>query len=211
MKRDFKGVWIPCELWLDKSLKPIQKFFLLEIDSLDNDEGCFASNAHFSQLFGVTKGRCTQIIKELEEKKLITVKIERDGKAISRREIRVVKKLNTLVNKVNLGSKKIKQGYLENAEGNNTNVNNNNINIPDDIDRNLWEQWMKIRKHKQAVNSEIATRGLLKKLEQCVSAGYTRNESIEVAIENSWKSIDVEWVRQKRPLVNSINHGWGVL
>lgn len=114
-KRDFKGVWFPADLWLDKNIRPLHKMFLLEIDSLnDPKQGCYASNAHFSQMFGVTKGRCTQIIKELEVDGLVTIKLVYSGKQIKKRIIRVV-------NKLNRGSEYIKLPYLENAEGSNNN------------------------------------------------------------------------------------------
>ena len=133
-RRDFKGVWIPKEIWLNRDLSVMEKLFLVEIDSLDNEQGCFASNKHFSDFFDISKGRCTQIIKSLEEKGLVSIKHEYEGKQIIRRTIRVVNKpnrlankLNRVVNKLNEGSKKTKQGYLENDEDNNT-INNNTVN-----------------------------------------------------------------------------------
>ena len=133
-QRDFKGVWIPKEIWLNRDLSVMEKLFLVEIDSLDNEQGCFASNKHFSDFFDISKGRCTQIIKSLEEKGLVSIKHEYKGKQIIRRTIRVVNKpnrlankLNRVVNKLNEGSKKTKQGYLENDEDNNT-INNNTVN-----------------------------------------------------------------------------------
>ena len=95
----------------------MEKLFLVEIDSLDNEKGCFASNAHFAELFGITKGRCSQIVKSLEEKKLVNVRLEREGKRVVKRLIRVVNKLNNPI-------KNIKHPYLENAEGINTSINN---------------------------------------------------------------------------------------
>ena len=126
-QRDFKGVWIPKEIWLNRDLSIMEKLFLVEIDSLDNEQGCFASNKHFSDFFDISKGRCTQIIKSLEEKGLVSIKHEYKGKQIIRRTIRVVNKinrvdseLNEVDSKLNGGSKKTKQGYLENDEDNNT-------------------------------------------------------------------------------------------
>ena len=66
MEREFKGVWIPKEIWLNKELTIQEKSFIAEIDSLDNDEGCFASNDYFSNFFGLSKNRCSEIIKSLE-------------------------------------------------------------------------------------------------------------------------------------------------
>ena len=124
INRDFKGVWIPKEIWLNKDLTIMEKLFLVEIDSLDNDKGCFASNAHFSEFFGITKGRCTQIIKSLEKKGLVTIKLEREGKNVSKRIIKVVRKLNTLVSKLNTPLSETKHPYLENDEGSNTSNSN---------------------------------------------------------------------------------------
>lgn len=117
MNRAFKGVWIPAEIWLNKDITMMEKLFLVEIDSLDNDQGCFASNAYFAEFFDMSKGRCTQIIKSLESKKLIKIRLTRKGKQITKRTIRVV-------NKLTRGSENIKQGYLENAQGSNTSNNN---------------------------------------------------------------------------------------
>lgn len=133
--RDFKGVWIPKEVWLNEDLSIMEKLFLVEIDSLDNDKGCYASNKYFADFFNISKGRCTQVIKSLERKGLVEIEYERDGKEIVRRIIRVVNKLSTLVNKLstpvnklNKGSKKTKQGYLENDEESNTKSNNTKSN-----------------------------------------------------------------------------------
>lgn len=47
--RDFKGVWIPKEVWLDERLNMLEKGILVEIDSLDrSDDGCWASNEHLA-------------------------------------------------------------------------------------------------------------------------------------------------------------------
>ena len=128
INRDFKGVWIPKEIWLNKDLTIMEKLFLVEIDSLDNDKGCFASNAHFAEFFGITKGRCTQIIRSLEKKGLVTIKLEREGKNVSKRIIKVVRKLNTLVSKLNTPLSETKHPYLENDEGSNTSNSNTNSN-----------------------------------------------------------------------------------
>ena len=112
-ERDFKGIWIPREIWLASELTLLEKIFLVEIDSLDNEQNCYASNAYFAEFFGISKGRCTQIIKSLEAKKFIQIQLIRDKNVITKRVLRVVNKLNTPLSKT-------KQGYLENAEGNNT-------------------------------------------------------------------------------------------
>lgn len=49
--RDFKGVWIPKEVFLDDRLNAIEKIILVEVDSLDveDSEGCYASNEYLAK------------------------------------------------------------------------------------------------------------------------------------------------------------------
>ena len=42
MNRSFKGIWIPAKLWLEEDLSKQEVLFLSEIDSLDNDDGCYS-------------------------------------------------------------------------------------------------------------------------------------------------------------------------
>ena len=79
MQRDFKGIWIPKEIWLYDGLNITEKVFLSEIDSLDQGGGCFAQNAHFSNLFKLSKNRCSEIISRLAEKGFLRVFFNEDG------------------------------------------------------------------------------------------------------------------------------------
>lgn len=126
--RDFKGVWIPAEYWLDPNLTMMEIMFITEIDSLDRGEGCFASNNHFADFFGVTPGRASQIVNSLKKKGYIEVTYERNGKQVVRRLIRVVRKINGVFRKLKRGIKFSKGGYLENAEGSNTVFSNTESN-----------------------------------------------------------------------------------
>lgn len=109
----------------------MEKLFLTQIHSLDNDGGCTAGNAYFSELFDLTKSRCSQIIKGLEDKKMIEVTIKRDGKLITQR---VCKILNLGIKYFKGGIKYTKLGYLENAKENNTEYNNTK---EDSLEQNL--------------------------------------------------------------------------
>jgi hypothetical protein len=51
ISRDFKGIWIPKEIWLDDQLTYFEKFLLAEIHSLNGKDGCFASNEYFCNFF----------------------------------------------------------------------------------------------------------------------------------------------------------------
>ena len=67
-KRDFKGVWIPKEIWLDKRLNALDKVILTEIDSLDSSErGCFASNKHIANFCQCSETKVSTSISKLIE------------------------------------------------------------------------------------------------------------------------------------------------
>jgi hypothetical protein len=136
-ERDFKGVWIPKEIWLNKDLTIMEKLFLVEINSLDNDSGCFAGNAHFVEMFGLSKQRCSQIINSLAEKEYINITLIYNGKQIEKRIIRVSDKFDrvssTLEGVSNFqgeGVKKLRGGCQEKLIVNNTisNTVNNTVN-----------------------------------------------------------------------------------
>lgn len=66
--------------------------------------------------------------------------------------------------------------------------------LPTDINPELWNEWLQIRKTKKAVNSPTALKALHSQLEKCVLAGIPKNKAITTAVENSWKSISPEWI-----------------
>lgn len=90
VKRDFKGIWIPKEIWLIKRLKPVYRVFLAEIDSLDDGRGCWAKNQHFAELFGLSRNRCSEIILMLEKKGYISIDFEPVQEGDPVRKIRLI-------------------------------------------------------------------------------------------------------------------------
>lgn len=85
-KREFKGVWIPKEIWLNNELSLFEKCLFAEIDSLDGEYGCYASNEYFAKFFNVSESSVTRGISTLLSLGLIYKKF--DGRT---RTLRVVK------------------------------------------------------------------------------------------------------------------------
>lgn len=54
-KKQFKGVWIPKEIWEDTRITWLDKALLAEIWALSDDDGCFASNEYLAAKFGVAE------------------------------------------------------------------------------------------------------------------------------------------------------------
>lgn len=161
MERAFKGVWIPKEIWLSNNLTLQEKVFLVEISSLDNDEGCFASNAYFADFFGLSKNRCSEVIKSLEKKNLISIDYVRENgkKNIDKRVIKVLEKSNRGYSENRQTYSESRRGYSENLEGNNTSnntVNNTKEYIPySEIINYLNEKSEKNYKHTASATKKL--------------------------------------------------------
>ncbi len=74
-ERDFKGVWIPREVWLSDELSLMEKVLFVEIHSLDNERGCFASNAYFAEFFRISDRQIRNVIGSLKSKGFVTVTV----------------------------------------------------------------------------------------------------------------------------------------
>mgnify|MGYP003671637211 FL=1 len=70
MGRNFKGVWIPADLYLDTNLTWTQKIILLEVDSFSkNNLDCFVSNEHLAGLIGISESGIEKAIRSLVDSK----------------------------------------------------------------------------------------------------------------------------------------------
>ena len=124
--RDFKGVWIPKEIWLNTDLSIIEKVLLVEIDSLDNsDRGCFASNEYLAKFVQLSEGRVANIISDLKKRKFL-IQVFFDGR---NRGLRISKSESSFNENVKAESTKTGKLTTRKREHNNTmnNTDNNTI------------------------------------------------------------------------------------
>jgi hypothetical protein len=124
MERDFKGVWIPKEVWLDENLTWMEKLLLVEIDSLDKEKGCFASNKYFAEFFQLSPSRISELVSQLVCKGYITTFLLYDGKQVKQRILTPT----VPIRKLEGGIRKTEEGYSEKAKDINTLINNTSIN-----------------------------------------------------------------------------------
>ena len=130
-ERDFKGVWIPKEIWLDNNLSWSEKLLFVEINSLDGEDGCWAKNNYFAKFFNLTKSHISRMINILKDKDYISVEMtyKKGTKAIDKRIIRVVKHYPHI--RINADTPMCINADTPiriNAEDNNTKINNTKIN-----------------------------------------------------------------------------------
>lgn len=149
INRDFKGVWISKEIWLAKDLGWSEKLLLVEIDSLDGEQGCFASNEYLAKFFGLSKDRISKMVSSLKKKGYISVQVHyKSGtKQIEKRVIRVLKHSHTLLSKSSIGvgenadrvSAEITTGIGENDEDNKTINKTSYISTTTDSTTQIYE------------------------------------------------------------------------
>lgn len=207
-QRQFKGIWIPKEIWLNKDLTFQEKIILVEIDSYDDGQvGCFATNKHFVNNFGINSSRISQIIQSLQRKNYITITYDFNGKEIIKRYLHInrppyppkdgMSKINIGMLKNEMGVCQFdKGGYVKKLKDNNTNINNTINNNKENNKKkyyeneelnNIFTEFLELRKKIKAVNTERAINMLINKLSK-----YDDNikiKMIEQSIVNSWKDV----------------------
>jgi hypothetical protein len=121
--RKFKGVWIPADYWLDENLSIMEVVILTEIDSLDGDNGCFASNKHFASFIGMTPAYVSKIIKHLKEKGYISVNYKTENR-VTTRSIKIIRGTNSSKRGINNSLDPINYSVPSNTSSNTSNSRN---------------------------------------------------------------------------------------
>ena len=112
--RNFLGVWIPKDVYLNKQLSWLEKILLVEIESLDNQNGCFASNDYFADFLDVTKTTISSAISKLKKLGFVE-QVSFDGRR------RVLKICESAYKKTeSLQQEKVESSISENLIHNNT-------------------------------------------------------------------------------------------
>jgi antitoxin component YwqK of YwqJK toxin-antitoxin module len=82
-----KAVWIPAAIWGYSDLTLQQKLILCEINSLDQNGECFASNAHFAEFLDISMSQVSRQISKLERYPNGVLKLRTASKA--RTDVRI--------------------------------------------------------------------------------------------------------------------------
>ena len=158
--RDFKGIWIPAEIWLDSRLNALDKIILVEIDSLDsNEEGCFASNKYLAEFCQCTETKISTSINKLV--KLEYLKIAKfDGRK------RYIKSRIKKIERQPLKNLNAEFNNFKDINIINNNKNNNKYNIYGEFQnvKLTDEEYLKIKERNllpyiEKLSSYIASKG----------------------------------------------------
>ena len=116
---------IPATIRYDKNITPNAKLLYAEITALCNEKGyCWASNAYFAELYGVSKTSISNWISSLQKNGYISVDMiyKENSKEIQNRYIRI---LNDPIKEILTGySKNLQYPIKENFTDNNKIINN---------------------------------------------------------------------------------------
>ena len=198
-ERDFKGVWIPKQVWLDTRLTALDKVILTEIDSLDQSErGCFASNKHIADFCQCSETKVSKSISTLIKYGYLYVQ-NFDGR---QRELK-----SRLSNNANLPCKNYKADEHKMQESNTyTNPTTNTENkkkerkktgydeilsqIENESLRECYLEYIKMRKMIKAPMTDRALTMLIHRVEGFEPNNVERQKQmLENAIMNNWKSV----------------------
>jgi hypothetical protein len=196
MERDFKGVFIPKDVWLNKDLSALDKIIYAEIDSLDNeDTGCYASNEYLAEFCCCSISKVSKAISKLIKLGYITIS-NFNGR---QRVMRVLQ--GRLVKNARQTSKKC-QADLQKMPTENNNIDNiieSNKYNKDQIEKEffkLWSIYPRKEGKKKALSCYIKAR-----------KSGTTFEQVEKGIQNylahlKRNSVDKKYIKQGSTFFN---------
>ena len=216
-KRDFKGVWIPKEIWLNNEMSILEKAILVEIDSLDNEEtGCYASNKYLSEFCQCSETKISKAISKLIDMGYLYIK-SFDGRTriIKSRLIKsakkTFKKYKTDLQKVqtnNIINNIRKNNIVYNKKERKTSDYDTIINelILDDNLKNTVYEFIKMRKLIKKPMTDFALKKLLNKLLKMSTDVGTQIKILEQSITACWQ--DIYPLRDNKPKQKQDDDDW---
>ena len=158
--RKFKGVWIPADYWLDENLSIMEVVILTEIDSLDGQNGCFASNNHFASFIGMTPAYVSKIIKHLKEKGYISVNYRTENR-VTTRSIKIIRGINSSKEGINNSLRGINYSVPSNTSSNTTSKtvsNSSSAKKEEDPEREqIYKQFFQIARMNDGMKDKTTT------------------------------------------------------
>jgi hypothetical protein len=196
----FTGVWIPAGVFQHSAISITAKVVYGVVDALDNDDGCFASNAYLSRHLGLQERQLRNLLKELDDANLI-VREDVDG----RRIIRTVEKV--ALGKVTQGGGKIlPRGRQEIAVGggkklptynkeDNKEDRDTKENIPWTVQmpfesKEFSKAWMSWIDYRKEIKKPIKQTTMTAQWKEFQKWGEQKSIiSIELSIKNGWQGL----------------------
>lgn len=192
--RDFKGVWIPKDVWLDTNLTMLEKGILVEIDSLDiSDDGCWASNEYLATFCQCSIPKVASAVSKLVD--LGYIKRESfDGRR---------RKLKSCLSFFRRQTYKNYKADLKKVDANNTTINQEIIHTPRKSAKTVFtdgfDEFWAVYPKKDAKQAAVKAWMKLKpddELKQAIIAGVQRD------IDGRWKGAERRYIPNPASYLN---------
>ena len=170
VQRNYYAV-LPANVRYDKNITPNAKLLYAEITALCNDKGyCWAGNAYFAELYGVTKTSISNWISSLQKNGYIEVRFiyKENSKEIQSRHISIANNI-PIQNNLNTYTKNI-VGDIQNNFTDNNKIINNKIISKDIITQKQKPLIPKETKKAKKTKDIVTMRNMIN--------AFTENESI---------------------------------
>lgn len=133
--RNFRGIWIPAELWLDTRLSDFEKNLFAEIDSLDGDDHCYANNEYFMTFFNKQERTLQRGLAKLKNLGMIEIIQDKEIRRIKSNLKTIYVKFVTPINNISKEriSESIKVKFVTPSTTNLTPLPPGNIGVSDNI------------------------------------------------------------------------------
>ena len=226
--RDFKGVWISKEVWLDNRLNALEKVILTEIDSLDNGEkGCYASNEHLAEFCQCSKTKVSTAIRKLIDCGYIYVQnfdgrkrelksrlsnFERQNNKNCKADIHNLKESNTDINTDNNTNNKLsKKERKSNSKSYDEQIAEYTQN--EEL-QNALKAFVQMRSFIKSPVTEHGLKLLLNKLTKISRNDVEKITIVNNSIENNWKGFyglkeDTSYQKSAQPEKKYDQNGYG--
>lgn len=179
-KRAFRGIWIPSELWLDATLSTTQKVLIAEIDSLDNEDGCFATNGYFAKFLNCDKVYASQLISKLKELEWVYEESFNGRRRVLRSNLKKIYGARVIVTAPQEPTPGAKENALAIAEP---------MLVLRELDGFL-EIWRDFKEHRVALRAKMTNKAealIMADLLQYHKKGINVVEAIRQSITSGWK------------------------
>ena len=200
MSENFKGVFIPADIFLIKDLSLAEKILIVTILGLDNGGGCYASNEYLSRFVQITPTSCSGIISNLKKSGLLFEPKKFDGRkrylsvntnflydmptinmdADLKKDLGSISNIERQTNEKDNAAYKKPEGSIKDFVRQ-PNENHNHINIDNNIDINIDYNKEKSDFSFSESSQDLISLNDKKQLEKVSSANFVNDKESEPA------------------------------
>ena len=189
-EREFLGIWIPAEVWLDDRLTITEKAFLAEVESFSKNGKTFhKSNDTIRQQYGITPKTVQRIIKKLVQLELLECYFNGRVRHLS---LGRLVKMSTL-HRQNVDSASSKFPHTNTVERTTKNTSKKEVVYPftETEFLEMWKTWLQERRDRRYKNyTDNGEQAALHNLKKMSNDDYrTAIAIIQQSIAQGWQGL----------------------